>query len=235
MNSLKQTSRPGRLIVALVALLAALGACACGNKDLPFIVTFKDAHNLKVGQKLLYNGVTIGEVTGVDLDESGTVKVAVKVPKEHKKRVYKEAKFKVESAGGLVNMSGEKVLAVKDRDGPRTPIQPGDIIKGTDSILDDITETIEQYARKAMKLMGEARTTFNKLSKEFQESEEGKALMEFLGDVEKKVREGGKNFQKEHLPALKERLKKIKQNMEEKGTLDKAGELLENIGEVLDP
>jgi len=227
-NQARFTTLSGALCLGLLLC----GASGC-NRSLDFTVTFKESRGLKVGQKLLYKGVDIGEVTSIDLQPGAGVKVGVKVYPERKEMVYQEARFEVSSAGGLLNASGEKFLEMSDDGDKKTPIKPGDIIKGSDSMLDGMMDKVASFARKTLSVAKKAKQQVGALGKEFLDSDEGKELLELLDKMEERGGEEYEKFKKDHLPVIKKRLGEIKKKMEEKGTLDKAKGVLDDLHEAL--
>jgi sporulation protein YlmC with PRC-barrel domain len=87
-------------------------------------------HGVKL---LVYNGVRVGEVTDVDLNESRNVVVQVEVYSGHRAKVYRDALFTIDRPGGLIDISGERQIIIMDTDAGRTPIKQAAIITGNDN------------------------------------------------------------------------------------------------------
>ena len=147
-----------RSIPRFIVLAVCLGGLACcGNRDaLDFTLTFKDAKNLQPGQFLVYKGIRVGEVKAVELDAGGGVKVNVEVDHEHRAVVYREASFTIEKPNGLTDLSGERQITMEDSGSSRTPVLQGDVLKGSEGLLDRITGTVKDVTTSAVDVIGKA-------------------------------------------------------------------------------
>ena len=130
--------------IVLITSMVAVEGCRDDEKPAPapppppppplqFVVTFKDANNLRPGQSLIYKGVKIGHVTAVDL-AGDAVKVNLTVDENHRTVVYKEAKFTIEKLS-LINPTGEHQVVMSDMGNIRTPMEEGTVIVGSEGWL----------------------------------------------------------------------------------------------------
>ena len=137
--------RPRLLLFALLSLVL-LAACA---KQLEFTLVFKDAKNLQVGDPLIYKGMTIGEVTAVQLDGK-TVRVGVKVHDDHKNVVYREAAYIIEAPNGFFDNSGQRQVTMQDRGNARSSVQTADVLEGSEGLADLVREKVQDAAGKVL-------------------------------------------------------------------------------------
>ena len=141
------------LVISLVfmVVVAALGVVgwrlAERHRSLHFTIIFHDAKGLRTGQDVVYGRRRIGEIRDVQLLSDGRVAVSAAIEPEYKAYVYQEAVFIIERMS-LLDMSGESKLEMKDALGPRTPIQQGAVIRGTDSIFDELLKGVVDILRQ---------------------------------------------------------------------------------------
>ncbi len=207
--------------IAWILVLAA-AACSGGGDELQFTVTFEDAEGLQPGQFVVYNGIRVGEVDEVDLDPSGKVVVRVRVYGKYRETLYREADFVIEKPGGLIDVSGERQLTVKDRSRERTPIEPGDVLEGSDGWIDRALGKLGDMAHGA----GEyGRSVWDK-AKEYANSPEAREFYEALKDAAARAKEigaeGYREFMDETYPDLKAKALAFKEWLEREGHLEEA-------------
>ena len=230
-----QSAAAGRGMMLLCLMALANG---CAKKDLDFTVTFNSAEGLQVGQKVTYKGVAIGEVRGVDVEPGGKVKVSVNIPEQHKKHVYKEAEFHIDNAGGLINVSGEKVLEMSDRGDLRTPIKTGDILEGSDSLATSAGVLLDKVRGHLARGLGMVQAELERLGEELLSTPEGKDLVKVLEELQEKGKEVGKEgyekLRKEYLPLVKEKAARLKEELDKRGMSDKASEVWKDVEAAMD-
>lgn len=179
---------PRRRTAGLVALgLWAVTAAACGWRDVRATVTFRQAHGLREGQSLVYNGVRAGEITGVTLDPGGRALVRVRIPRRYRKTLYREADYSVGRPGGVFDTSGERQITVTDRPGPRTPLEDGVVIEGREPLLGLLLDGVRDAAAIAW---DQTRELGRKLADEAAATEAGRRLKEAMRRLEDALARG---------------------------------------------
>lgn len=208
-------------LLTLILVCAALG-CSNGEGPLEFTVTFEDARGLQPGQFVVYNGIRVGEVREVDLDASGRVVVLVRAYDKYRQALYREAEFVIEKPGGVIDVSGERQITVNDRSRPRTPIESGDIIEGTDSWVDSAFGRLGDLVQGA----GEYGSAVWDKAKAYATSPEAQALYRALQDAAANTREVGaegyRRFMNETYPELEAKALAFKDWLVEEGRLEEA-------------
>lgn len=141
--------------VLLITSMVAVVRCHEEEKAVPppppplqFIVTFKDANNLRPGQSLIYKGVRIGHVAAVDL-AGDAVNVKLVVDENRRTVVYKEAKFSIEKVS-LINATGEHQVVMSDTGNIRTPMEAGTVIVGSEGWLSDAANRVKDKVTSAV-------------------------------------------------------------------------------------
>jgi hypothetical protein len=125
---LMRSSGRSRLL-AVIATCSVLLFSACN--ELQFTLTFTNADNLQSGDPVVYKGIQIGKVVSVDL--AGNVpRVKVRIDNDHRRVVYREAVFVIESSAGD---SHRQVTVTAPLIGSaRSPIEKNEIIEGSGPI-----------------------------------------------------------------------------------------------------
>jgi hypothetical protein len=218
----------------VAGLMLAVGACGGGNDALTFTIVFDEAQNLKTGQAVTYKDIKIGEVTAVDLGSSGNVKVTVSIQPKYRDQIYKEAWFSVEKPGGMLDLSGERVVAVEDRNVPETtPIENGAVIDGYDGWTDQLPERLDQLGDLTEEAASSLEQTLNDALESYRNSPEAQALVEemkdFAGKAGSMAEEEFQDFAREQLPKLEEQARSLKEKLEKEGQKEKAKELWERF------
>jgi mce related protein. len=129
-----------RVLVICLAVVAIAGVIVAGwrlverQRSLEFSLLFENAQGLEAGREVVYHGVKIGEVAGVQLERDGQVAVRVSVFPAHRNAVYREAMFVIERRSSSDGMQ----LTVKDGNGGHTSIEKGTVLQGTNGIVDEM-------------------------------------------------------------------------------------------------
>jgi len=210
-----------RRLLAL-ALVSVVLSCSGGEGPLEFTVTFEDAQGLQPGQFVVYNGIRVGEVREVDLDASGRVVVLVRAYDKYRDALYREAEFVIEKPGGMIDVSGERQITVNDRSRPRTPIENGDVIEGTDGWVDSALGRLGDLVQGA----GEyGRAVWDK-ARAYATSPQAQELYRSLEDAAARAREVGvegyRTFMEETYPELEAKALAFKNWLVEQGRLEEA-------------
>jgi hypothetical protein len=218
----------------VVGLLLASGACGSGNDTLTFTIVFDEAQNLKAGQAVTYKDIEIGEVNSVDLGSSGNVKVKVSIQPKYRDQIYKEAWFSVEKPGGMLDLSGERVVAVDDRNvAEKTPIEDGAIIDGYDGWTDQLPERLDRLGDLTTEAASSLRGTLNDAMESYRNSPEAQAFVESMKDFAEKAgsmaQEEFQNFARDQMPKIEEKARSLREKLKGEGKSEKAKEFWERF------
>lgn len=113
------------LAVLLLGLTGAIVALAsCGEKPHTLAVQFPEAAGLKPGDNVTIRGLSVGQVTDLDIEGAG-VRVALEVKPRYQKHFDTEARFRIADEK-LV--TGKKMVVVEPGGG--APLAAGALVKG---------------------------------------------------------------------------------------------------------
>jgi hypothetical protein len=207
--------------------MLAVGACGGGNEALTFTIVFDEAQNLKTGQAVTYKDIRIGKVTSVDLGSSGNVKVKVSIQPKYRDQIYKEAWFSVEKPGGMLDLSGERVVAVEDRNvAKKTPIKKGDIIEGYDGWGDQLPERLSQLEGMTKEAISSIESTLGKVVEHYRDSLEAQAFVKSMEDLASKAgsmaRDEFQNFAQDKLPMIEKKARALREQLRQNGQDEEA-------------
>jgi hypothetical protein len=232
MTSLPATTRGPSIALGWV-LLPVLALAGCGWFGLDFVVTFRDAKGLQPGQAVVYKGIRVGEVRSIDIESSGTVRVGVRVSRQYRESVCREAVFLIENPRGWLDTSGERQITVTDRGGSRTPIGEGDVIEGSDGLLDQLlgqAKAVGAVAFEAAQKIGQELSASLQAAASSPEAQQlGAELQRYGAEAARLSREGYEKFRREQLPRLKEEAKRLEKHLEEAGKSEEARKLREDF------
>ena len=183
---------------------------------------------------MTYKDIKIGEVTSVDLDSSGNVKVTVSIQSKYQDQIYKEAWFSVDKPGGMLDLSGERVVAVEDRNvAEKTPIEDGAIIDGYDGWTDQLPERLDQLGDLTKEAAASLRGTLNEAMESYRNSPEAQAFVEsmkdFAGKAGSMAQEEFQNFARDQMPKIEEKARSLREKLDEEGKSKKAKEFWERF------
>lgn len=220
----------------VTGLMLAVAACSGGNDALTFTIVFDEAQNLKTGQAVTYKDIKIGEVTSVDLGSSGNVKVKVSIPSKYRDQIYKEAWFSVEKPGGMLDLSGERVVAVEDRNVlEKTPIENDDVIDGYDGWTDQLPERLDQFGDLTEEATSSIEQTLNDALESYRNSPEAQALVEEMEDLARQAgsmaKEEFQDFARDQMPKIEEKARSLRKKLEQDGRSKKAKEFWDRYQE----
>ncbi len=211
---------------AFVIAMLTFSSCSKSNEPLNFTLTYKDASNLGVGQFVVYRGIQIGEVTGVDLHNDNLVYVGVKIYPTYKKDVYKEAEFEIEKPGGILDLSGERQITMTDEGSTRTPIRDGDIVQGYNGFWDNLASKASSIGKAAVDWAGNLSQQVLKSIGDFAQSQQAKdllaSLQTFADSAKSLTEQQYDTFKANNLPKLEEQGKKLKDQLERSGQSERA-------------
>lgn len=215
----KSAWRWGWLGCALLAL-----ACQAG---LTFTVTFDEVGGLEAGDAVVYKGRQIGEVGDVTLTRAGAVEVELEIDREYRQTLYREAQFTLERT-----VTGGYQIAVYDTEGPRTPIEGGEVLRGRPGSLEELMGKVQDLGRdlvtEGAERLNEQIDSWRQWLRESESAEptdateeEGTDLLERVGDYADRVatmsREQLERFRREELPELERRAAELRDWLREQG------------------
>jgi phospholipid/cholesterol/gamma-HCH transport system substrate-binding protein len=128
--------------VALVAgLILKFGKYErLATKNYEITVIFSDVGGIVRDADVLYGGISVGKVRDITLDQTGILKVNVKLDLYESVKIRKDAKFIINQSGLL----GDRYIDVVPQSATADFLNPGDTVNGTSSM--DLTEAIHQFA-----------------------------------------------------------------------------------------
>jgi hypothetical protein len=194
----------------------ALSACG-GEGPLRFAILFQDAQGLSRGDHVEYKGLEIGEVTRIEIDPQGNVRVDLQIGVRHRGAIAMNSVFEVERSG----MLGGRKLVVSDGVGARIPMLEGAELVGRESEGDRAVDSLRRAGQSAIEGVGALGEGLAERLRALRDSEEAKELADSLTrfgeETASMTREQAQRFREEHLPALRERAEKLRRELEEKG------------------
>jgi ABC-type transporter Mla subunit MlaD len=129
----------------VIAALVLAGALAAGlylaqeAAALKYTILFKEAKNLKVGDRVQMSGVDIGAVQYLELHTAPPrVDVRVRIDPKHARQVRSDSTAIIKSSTGMVNVSGQMVVEIVNpsTDAPAEPMRPDATIEGMNGVID---------------------------------------------------------------------------------------------------
>lgn len=214
----KRAWRWGWLGFALVAL-----ACQAG---LTFTVTFDEVGGLEAGDAVVYKGRQIGEVGDVTFTRAGAVEVELEIDREYRHTLYREAQFALERT-----VTGGHRIVVYDTEGPRTPLEGGEVLRGRQGSLGELMGKVRDLGRdlvtEGAERLNEQLDAWRQRLRESEGTEpdateeEEADLLERVGDYADRVatmsREQLERFRREELPELERRAAELRDWLREQG------------------
>lgn len=220
-------------VLFLGVVLTVFLSCS-RTPDLEFIVLFEDAKGVRVGEKVMWKGLPIGEVLDIKLHKQGGIGFKLHIHDAYRDTVKVTSAFMIKEP--FINLSGEKHVEMRllDPNGPR--IAPGAVIQGYSSSWDiwlkegsdKFKELTEELAVKATKLQH--------VLEEYAQSEEAAELKKQLQELAEQAAESGRKgleLTKEKLSQLTRDIEQIYQRLEREGKLHEAKKLREQLNEFL--
>ncbi len=115
--------------VALAVLLlgltgAVVGLASCGDKPHAIAVSFPEAAGLKPGDDVTVRGLSVGQVTDLDIEGAG-IRVSLEIKPRYRKHLDDKARFRI-ATSKLV--TGKKMVVVEPGGGK--PLAAGALAKG---------------------------------------------------------------------------------------------------------
>jgi phospholipid/cholesterol/gamma-HCH transport system substrate-binding protein len=106
------------------------------EKTYAITVVFPNVGGIVKDANVLYGGIAVGKVRDIYLDQTGLLRVNVKLGIYEGVKIRKDAKFVVNQSGLL----GDRYIDVIPQSGTAEPLKPGDVVDGTTSV--DLSEAI---------------------------------------------------------------------------------------------
>ncbi|MFH1742562.1 MAG: MlaD family protein [bacterium] len=227
-----------------VALPICLMICSCGRPRVPVLFLFEKSKGLEVGAPVVYKDIPVGQVTGVELGESGKVNVSARISWETYQKMNKPCTALVEQ-NEYGKSKVEKCVVIYMADGVEQVSEPITRIEGCDSrpelLLwltthkakaflsehEEELEAIKQSARDAADWV-----------QEFAESEDVKEFTNKLNNFAKETGEKATETYEElsrQWPVVSERFEEIYKRLEELGRSEEAQRLRESIRQLFSP
>lgn len=214
----KHPRRRGWLGFALLAL-----ACQAG---LTFTVTFDEVGGLEAGDAVVYKGRQIGEVGEVAFPRGGSVEVELAIDHEYRHTLYREAQFALERT-----VTGGHRIVVYDTEGPRTPIEGGEVLRGRQGPLEELVGKVGDLGRdlvtEGAERLNEQIDSLRQWLRESESedppstTEDETDLLERIGDYADRVatmsRQQLERFREEELPELERRAVELRDWLREQG------------------
>jgi ABC-type transporter Mla subunit MlaD len=227
-----------KLLKVVLGACCALGLIGCQpDESLRFKVAFEANPKLDKGDPVVFKGIEIGKVSGVDLDREGRVVASVVIEPEYREVVTLEADYRVGRVGGLDGLRGERELAVIDRGGA-TPVADGAVVVGSEGELSDRIEQVKEGLAEAWDRAGSLADSIKKRFEDAASSEEaeklGESLQQLAEDARERGQEGWKQLRDEEVPKLKEEARRLREQLEKEGDREAADKLWEELTTWLD-
>jgi hypothetical protein len=218
----------------LIGTGCLLWLAGCQKKPLEFGVAFSAAPEVSAGQSLVYLGQKIGEVRGVDV-QSGRAVVKLAVDPQRSKLVFRESRFEIKSEGGLLDRSGRKQIVMEDPESGRTPVRPGDELKGEDPLLvrarkqaGEVITNLPATVLSTVHTFSDYASKANRKWQEFKQTPEGKEFLEALEQGAKAAAAKGsqefEEFKRDQWPLLKAKAERLRKRMVALGKTKEAEE-----------
>ena len=145
-----------KCLVSFAVLVCVLAGCAPAPE---YSVIFDDRHNLQEGDRVIMNGVAIGQVRSVRLESPKVVACAIRLDRDYRGFLNKTAVFTYDSDP---DRAGRMCLLCKNCDEMAPAAQPGDRFEG----MGVIAYTVACLGNRADAVwMKTARTIFQDLVK----------------------------------------------------------------------
>lgn len=213
------TSSPTRWAASLgrwLGLGCLLVALAC-RAGLTFTVTFDEVAGLEPGDAVVYEGLEVGKVREIRLTRSGPIEVELGIYREHRRLLYREARFLLERT-----VTGGHRIAVYDTEGPRTPIEGGEVVAGRRAPLGELMGKVRDLGRDLVTEGAERLSEqVDAWREELGDSQEEADLVERARDYAERAaemsREQLERFRREELPELERRATRLRRWLEEQG------------------
>lgn len=153
----RENSRRGVIVlgsIALIAILATLLLLCRGVGNLTFGILFDDLEGLGVGNPVMLDGMRIGEVVATGLAEDGLT-VEITIDSDYAAVITSDCTAMIKNYGGMVNVSGRKILQFYNGISATTPMPNDTVISGMDSWLELKGWQMSKWGREIFQDSGE--------------------------------------------------------------------------------
>ena len=137
-------------------------------------VVFSNVGGIVKDAGVLYGGIKVGSVRDITLDQTGVLKVNVRLAIFNGVKIRSDAKFVINQSGLL----GDRYVDVIPQSGTAPFIKPGEVLQGSPSV--DLTEAI----RGVVEVLHQAAGTIQRVDKAVQRIDETVLSRESLEHVE---------------------------------------------------
>lgn len=203
-------------LASLVGVLLVAAVACWGPEPFRFHVTFEEVDDLEPGAPVLHRGLVVGEVTDVGLDEHGLVLVTVELEDEYRTAVASNSVIRVEATG----LRRRRQLVIEEGPGPRQPLEPGDVLSGSEGVVDDAVTRLGEAARGAWESAADAAGDLADRIRTWAESDEARELADSLDALRREAveqgREGWTRLREEEIPELREKAAELRRTLAER-------------------
>ena len=231
------------LSLILISLLLPLTGMKCQEKAHPVKVRFDHISGLQNGAPVLYEGISIGEVTDIILSKEGKFLVNISIQKSYIHAVTKFSKFYITADPQHETL---KALTVELAQQGGEILPAGAIVEGSvkevPSLINDIGDKIKEGLGYLQQQFGEIIEDISEFSADLQqlpESAEVERLKKELDRLAEEMKRAGKTakekIKNEYLPRLQAELDKLKEKLHQFGREDEIEPLeirLEDLREI---
>lgn len=215
-----------RGLVAIVLVLLASVACA---RSLDFTITYREARGLRPEQPIVYKGLVVGKVRAVDLEPGGTVLVRCRIDPQYRAALYREARFSIEKTGGFLDTSGDRQIVVTDAGSVRTPLQPDDVLAGSEGFLDHLLGAAPGAGDRAGRALAGAMAQAQAWAASPEADRLRKDLQRFAAESASLARSEYERFRSQQWPEIEKQLQRAVGELERLGRGEDARALRERI------
>jgi len=226
---------PSFASLSLLFLLSVLALFACGGPEpLHLRVTFEELHGLERGARVLHRGLVVGKVTDIGLDDQGLVLVSLTIAPKYRTAVARNSIIRVDAVG----LRRRRQLVIEEGPGARIPVHEGDVLTGSEGLMDDTVSEIQDAAREVWESATAIAGDVAEALREWAGSDDARELMESLDGLRRqttdRTREEWRRLREEDLPKLRERAEELRRRLAEGGAQEEAERFWSRFEEEFD-
>lgn len=206
-----------------LAALSLLALVACrGSEPLHLQVTFEELQGLEPGARVVHRGLVVGKVTDIGLDDQGLVLVSLTIAPKYRTAVARNSIIRVDAVG----LRRRRQLVIEEGPGPRIAVQEGDVLKGSEGLVDDTVTDIKDAAHEVWESAGAIARDLAETLRDWASSDEARELMDSLDELRREATEqtgeGWRQLRDEELPRLRAKAKELHRRLAEGGAEEEA-------------
>jgi paraquat-inducible protein B len=201
----------------LILFLLAMSFIGCKETGLNLKIRYSQIHNLKEGDRVIFEQNHIGQVADVFYAEDGYYMVDVAIMKNFANAATEHSKFFITS--DPLNQ-GKKAIEITQTSKGGTPLSNGATVIGSarssaqfNQMLGDFGKALEDLQKQFEEFLDDLRKIPE--SEEFKKLE--KELDDLLEDMKNSGKEAREKIQKEVLPKLKRELEELRERLRKLG------------------